>query len=64
MDLKFELNLDEYRAIRFHMAHRPSEEHQKELHEFEFARQEPIWTLLHMCDIIDVSGGNDVEKIL
>lgn len=63
-DLKFELKPDEYHAIRFHMSHRPSIDHQTELHEFEVARNEPLWNLLHLCDIIDASGGNAVEKIL
>lgn len=63
-DLNFELRPEEYRAIRFHMSHRPSVEHQTELHEFEMARREPLWALLHMCDIIDASGGKAVEKIL
>ena len=63
-DLNFELKPEEYRAIRFHMSHRPSIEHQTELHEFEVARKEPLWNLLHLCDIIDASGGNAVEKIM
>lgn len=54
--LKFELTPEERRAIRFHLGYKSKTPDEESLREFEIAKNEDLWHLIHVSDSVSAGG--------